>query len=242
MLGPESAPPVDASEAEQIGERLLRAGSLIVLAAVAAQTLAHIANSAFLGGDVASLDADLEHNAPNWASSAATFAAGLAALLHSLAFGTLRRSFAALGALLVWFSLDDAIAAHEKFGVKVGEDVLGLSEDWAVRVWIVFFVPLLVLAAGLLWQVARAIWPRARRMVLAGLGSLAASILVEFLDPLTSADDETGTHWPDVLATGFEEGLELAGWGLIAVGLLAALTVALRGAALERPRAAAGAH
>jgi hypothetical protein len=230
MLGPESAPTAVATEAGKIGERLLRAGSVVVLAAVAAQTLAHLANPAFLGGDVASLDADLEHNAPNWASSVATFAAGLAVVLHALAFETLRRSFAVLGALLVWFSLDDAIAAHERFGVKVGEDVLGLSEDWAVRVWIVFFIPLLVLAAVLLWQVAKEIWPRARRFVLAGLGLLAASIFVEFLDPLTSTDDETGTHWPDVLATGFEEGLELAGWGVIAVGLLAALTVALLGA------------
>jgi hypothetical protein len=230
MLGPESAPTAVATEAGHIGERLLRTGTVVVLAAVAAQTLAHIANTAFLGGDVASLDADLEHNAPNWASSVATFAAGLAVVLHSLAFEALRRSFAVLGALLVWFSLDDAIAAHERFGVKVGEDVLGLSEDWAVRVWIVFFIPLLLLAATLLWQISKAIWPRARRMVLAGLGALAASIFVEFLDPLTSADDETETHWPDVLATGFEEGLELAGWGLIAVGLLAALTVALLGA------------
>lgn len=215
-------------EGQAIAGRILRLGAWIVLVAVALQTVAHLANAFVLGGDVANLNADVEGNATTWATVVTTFAAGLAAILHAVAFPELRRSFAALGTLLVWFSFDDAIVVHERVATTLGEDVFDLRQHVAVRLWIIIFLPLLAFAALMLWQIGKRAWPPARRFVLAGVALLIASIAAEALGLVTRplAEDD-GIEWPDRLRTGVEEGLELAGWGCIAVGLLAVLALAL---------------
>jgi len=71
---------------ERVGERLLRIGVVLAVAAVGIQTLAHLANEFLLDDRVEGLDADVEGNAFTWASSVAVFAVAIAALLHAVAF------------------------------------------------------------------------------------------------------------------------------------------------------------
>lgn len=210
-----------------LGERLLRIGVRLAIVAVALQTLAHLTNEFLLDDRVEGLDPDIEGNVFTWASSVATFAVGMAAFLHAVAFSTRRREFGMLAGLAVWFSLDDAIVLHERAALELGEDVLGLPDYLAVRLWLVLYLPLLLLAGFLLWRVAEELWEPARETVRLGLYLLIASIPVEIAGAGTRWLDEEGTAVPEDLRIAVEEGLELGGWILAAAGLTAAVVVAL---------------
>lgn len=210
-----------------LGERLLRIGLWLAVAAVAFQTVAHLGNEFLLDDRIQGLDADIEDNVFTWASSVATFAVAVAAFLHAVAFPASRREFGALAALCAWFSLDDAILLHERAALKLGEDVLGLPDYIAVRLWLLLYLPLLLVAGALLWDIAKRIWEPAGRMVRLGLYLLVASVPVEIAGAGTRWLDEEGTSVPEDLRIAVEEGLELGGWLLAAVGLTTAVVVAL---------------
>jgi hypothetical protein len=111
--------------------------------------------------------------------------------------------------------------------LAVGEDVLGLEEHVAVRVWLVFYLPLLVLAAILLWRIAAQLWSRAGDVLRLGLALLVLSIPVEVVGALTRELAEDGPSWPEDIRVAVEEGLELGGWILAAFGLTTGAVVAL---------------
>jgi hypothetical protein len=227
---------VAANQPAALGERLLAMGLVATVVAVALQTLAHWTNAFVLGGDVWNLDADEEGNAFTWASSAATFAGGLAALLWAATVAERRRGFLVLGAILVFFSLDDVIQLHEQLGLEFGTELLGLPDYIGVRLWTVFYTPLLLLVGVLLWVLPEHFWPRAAMFVRGGLVVLVAAFLVELVGAGTRWLEERGTAWPDDLRTGLEEGLELSGWMFVATGLVTALCVRLISTAVaERP-------
>jgi hypothetical protein len=211
-----------------LGERLLRIGVRLAVFAVAVQTVAHLSNEFLFEDRVEGLDADIEGNVFTWASSVATFTVGVAAFLHALAFSTRRREFGALAALGIWFSLDDAIQVHERVALNLGEDVLGIADFVAVRLWLVLYAPLLLLAGFLLWNVVQLLWEPAGRTVRFGLFLLVASIPVEIAGAGTRWLDEEGTSVPEDLRIALEEGVELGGWILVAAGLLTAVVIALK--------------
>jgi hypothetical protein len=213
--------------AEALGERLLGIGLALTAVAVGLQTAAHLANAFLFDGTVWNLDADAEGNAFTWASSAATFAAGLAAILWAAAFRPRRRAFLILAVILVFFSLDDIVQFHEHAGLEFGEDILGLPDYLAVRLWTIFYLPLLLLSGALLFDLPRVLWPRATRFVWGGLALLVGAFGVEVVGALTRWVEERGTSWPEDIRSGIEEGLELGGWMLIASGLLAGVCTAL---------------
>lgn len=210
-----------------LGERLLRIGLWLTVAAVAFQTVAHLSNEFLLDDRVQGLDADVEANVFTWASSVATFAVAMAAFLHAFVFSQGRREFGALAALGVWFSLDDAIQLHERAALELGEDVLGLPDYLAVRLWLLLYLPLLLLAGALLWRITQQVWEPAGKTVRFGLYLLVASVPVEIVGAGTRWLDEEGTGVPEDFRIAVEEGLELGGWLLAAVGLTTAVVVAL---------------
>jgi mannose/fructose/N-acetylgalactosamine-specific phosphotransferase system component IIC len=212
-----------------LGERLLRIGVPLAVAAVALQTVAHLTNEFLLDDRVEGLDADIEGNVFTWASSVSTFTLAVAAFLHALAFSTRRREFGLLAGLGLLFSLDDAVQLHERVALELGEDLLGLPDYIAVRLWLVFYLPLLLLAGLLLWRFAEEVWEPAGRMLRLGLLLLVASIPVEIVGAGTRWLDEEGTSVPEDFRVVVEEGLELGGWILAAVGLMTAVVVALMG-------------
>jgi hypothetical protein len=212
-----------------LGERLLRIGIPLAIAAVAVQTAAHLGNEFLLDDRIEALDADIEGNVFTWASSVSTFAFAVAAFLYAMAFSRRRREFGLLAGLGILFSLDDAIQLHERVALEIAEDVLGLPDYVAVRLWLVFYLPLLLLAGVLLWRIAEEIWEPAGRMLRLGLFLLIASIPVEIGGAGTRWLDEEGTSVPEDLRVAVEEGVELGGWILLAVALTTAVVVALMG-------------
>ena len=97
----------------------------------------------------------------------------------------------------------------------------------AVRLWLILYLPLLLLAGLVLWRVAQEAQPPADRAVLVGLGLLVASIPVELAGAVTRKLAEDSTEVPETFRVAIEEGLELGGWILIATGLTAILCSAL---------------
>jgi hypothetical protein len=212
---------------ESLAAFVVRLGLPIALVAALVLAAAHLGNEWVLDDRVEGLDADVEGNAFTWASSVATFAVALTAALHAAAVEKQRREFSILAALALWFSLDDVAIIHERLALKLGEDVLGLSNAIAVRLWLILYLPLLVLAALVLWRIAREAEPPADGSVRFGLGLLVASIPVEIAGAPTRDLAEEGTHVPNDLRIAIEEALELGGWILIASGLTAILCSAL---------------
>ena len=206
---------------------MVRVGIRIAVVAVLVQTVAHLGNEFLLDDRVEGLDADIEGNALTWASSVATFAVALCAALHAAAFEKQRREFTVLAALALWFSLDDVAIIHERVALELGEDLLGMPDYLAVRLWLILYLPLLLLAGLVLWRVAQEAQPPADRAVLVGLGLLVASIPVELAGAVTRKLAEDSTEVPETFRVAIEEGLELGGWILIATGLTAILCSAL---------------
>lgn len=216
---------------------MVRFGVRVALLAVVIQTTAHLVNEFLLDDRVQGLDADVEGTSFTWASSVATFAVAWAAALHAAAFERSRREFALLSAIALWFSLDDVAIIHERLALKLGEDILGLPDYAAVRLWLVLYLPLLLLVGLVLWRLAQESPPPTGRAVRLGLGLLVASIPVEIAGLVTRRLAERGTDVPEDLRVALEEGLELGGWIVLAAALTAILCSALAGRARERPGA-----
>jgi hypothetical protein len=218
-------------------ERLLDIGLRVAVAALALELLAHVGNEWLLDGRVANLNAGAEGNAPTWASSVATFTAALAAALLFLAAARPRRGLLVLSALLAWFSLDDIIQAHERVSGKL--DVLeSLPEYVRTRLWLPVYLPLLALAGYLVLREAADLPARAARFVRAGLVLLVVGIAFEVVGLATKWLARRDVVWPDDIRVGLEEGIELAGWILLATGLIAAALAAWQ----QLPRQEAEGH
>jgi hypothetical protein len=206
---------------------VVRVGVWVAVVAVIVQTTAHLGNEFLLDDRVEGLDADIEGNSFTWASSVATFTVAWAAALHAAAFERQRREFSVLAGLALWFSLDDVAIIHERVALEIGEDIAGLPDYLAVRLWLILYLPLLLLAGLVLWRIARESQPPADGAIRIGLALLVASIPVEIVGAVTRKLAEDGTDVPETLRVALEEGLELGGWILLAAGLTAILCSAL---------------
>ena len=163
----------------------------------------------------------------------ATLAAGLAALLHSRSSPAPREA-AALGVLLVFFSLDDFLEIHENAGLDVSES-LGLPDYVGPRLWVVLYLPLAAAGLVLLWRVAAELGGRPRSSILLGVALFGSGYLLEAAGIVTKRIEESGFDLPHLIRAGLEESVELAGWILVAAGLTAGmLAAASRGALAAR--------
>lgn len=191
----------------------------VAVVAVIVQSAANLADFAFFDGDIKALNADEEQNAFAWASSVSTFAAGFFLLLPAVAAETLDRMTVALVSAIMFFSLDDAIALHERLADRSVE-IVDLEITVERIAWPILYLPALVLVFVMLLRMARASSEPIATLIKAGLALLVAAIFAETTSAFYIGDADVGT-WRDVLEVTFEEGAELAGWILIA-GALAA--------------------
>ncbi len=202
--------------------------------AAALQGVAHVVN-ALLDHSVQLVDADYDHSALGWAGSVATIAGVPAALLLAAVRPSRRRSLLALAAALSFFSLDDAVFLHERVGELDTE--LGLGSSGGRLVWPAVYLPLLTGTLYLLLVASRAAPARAGRILRVGAGLLVAAVALEVSSYSLVRLGYGFRDWPFTIEIVLEEGLELAGWILIAGGLTAAAAAAL----LERGESAGGA-
>lgn len=224
---------IEAADREAV-RRLIAAGVWLAVVFVAVQSLVDMLNEYLLAQPRADLNPGREGNVFTWASVAASYAAGVAALLHA-AFESRRRvAFALIGVILVYFSADDLLELHEQ-----ANDALrgGLPQAIENRLDVLLFAPLFGVLLVALLRV-RHVVPRVARMPLyAGVACLVLSVLFdEVIGELTVRLYDRGIRWPGHVKGMFEEGLELAGVLLLATAMTAAAA-----AAISRRGGAAGA-
>ncbi len=202
-------------------DRALNLGWTLASVAGGVLLLAHVVNHVALDDRIVELQASAERNVWSWAASMATLAAGLSALLLGQ---WCRRPWQAwtLGALLVYFALDDYVEIHEHLGDGVSE-ALGFPEYVGPRLWVVLYLPLLGAAAALLWLIAEELEERARNGILGGAALLAAGYLLEGAGIGTKRLESQGYELPHAVRAGLEESAELAGWIVLAAALTAGM-------------------
>jgi len=163
-------------------KRLIAAGILLAVAAVAAQTAVHLANGLLFDGRYTQLNADSEYTPFSWASTVASFSAASVVLGAAIVFE--RRRSLLLAAVLAYLSLDDAIRLHERLAETALGHGLALPSYMIRLLWPALYVPILVLAVALLWTFARKIPTSARRLTGFGVLLLASAVVAEALSTI----------------------------------------------------------
>jgi hypothetical protein len=204
---------------EPIIERTLRIGTQVAIAAVAVQSLAHLGNVFAADGDIDGLNVENDINLFAWASSMAIFTAALAALALAALLPALRGRLLVLGAILVFFSVDDVATIHERLGTFVRRDVLDLPSGYGRLVWPAMFLPLLAAVFLILWDLSRRFPTAAGSALRLGLGLLVAAVALEIVSAPFYIEGGSGTSVFGALEVVVEEGLELGAWVLIASAL-----------------------
>ena len=209
----------DSLEPGRVVDRIASLGIAIAVLLTALQTAAHLTNALLLDNQVFNLSAEVDGNAFTWLSSAATFAAALGALVLALFLPAVRARCLVTALLLCFLSADDVARFHETIAGRLVYE-FDLPERSGGAVWPAVYLPLLALAFALLWRLADDARDAAGRSIRIGLGLLVLSVVMELLwtpwDFATRARD----RWPNAVEVAFEEGVELAGWILIASGMI----------------------
>jgi hypothetical protein len=193
----------------------------VAIGAVAIQAALHLGNAVVLDNRISSFDADHEGNLIAWAGSSAIFAAACSAGLLALVRARDRLLLGLLAAAVAFLSLDETAALHERIG-QAGVRAFGLpDDDYGRLVWPVVWFPLLAGVVLGLWRLAKRARPAPRQAIRAGLALLVVAVAAELVwAAFPISGGEIGSA-PDALAVSLEEGLELAGWLLVAAGLAA---------------------
>jgi len=184
----------------------------IAVVAAVVQGCIHYFNGFVLDFRIQMFKPDEDGGVFTWASSMATAMAGLGLLLVASQVKARSRVLILLSMGLLFFSLDDTVAFHERIPSLSFIPV----EDSARIVWVVSVMPLLAAVfLGLLafaWRAPEAL----RKAVIWGLGGLVIAIFLEFTSPVLFALGSAEGEWLYELEVVAEEGLELASWILIA--------------------------
>jgi len=193
----------------------LRVALLLVAVLVAGQTLLHLVNRVTI--EKTALDVNAEGTVFSFASALTIAAAAIGCALTTRV-GEPRLNASVLAGALGFLAVDEFFVLHERLGVRVAE-LLGLSSDWDSVVWPVVYLPLVGLVLLLLAALARRAPHDIGRLVVTGLGCLVAAVVLEVVSYRFSTS-ETHRGLVHALEGAAEEGLELAGWGLLAAATL----------------------
>jgi hypothetical protein len=212
--------------ADRLVRRMLQIGIAVVIAGVLIQAASGLVDVLALDDKYNQLNPDGEGNAFSWASASATFVAGFVSILLGLT-GRYGRRVLVLGGILIFFSLDDTIRIHETGTYKAMAAITGVEHR---LLWPMLWLPLLATAFLVLWTTAARAAAPARNLIRIGLVLLVCSVGLEISAlPIQPEGAEIAT-WPYALEVVLEEGAELAGWILIALGLMTLLIRAVAAA------------
>jgi hypothetical protein len=200
--------------------RFVTTGVVLAVATVALQSALYLVHVYALDRGTQMFDLE-EGGLVTWLSSSATFAAGLVAFLLSYVDGSQRIRGPALALAIGFLSFDDANFLHERISFRI-QEAIDVSDTYLLVIWPMLYFPLLVAVAVLLLQVARETHV-AQRLVSIGLLMLVAAVGMEVAGVALDKAGVDPHSWLWTLETICEEGLELAGWILIATGISARL-------------------
>jgi hypothetical protein len=212
---------LDAGAATGRGLQLLRPLLWFLVAAAIAQSVLHIADLTVLDVDRGLFSADEDESVVGWLGTITTGLTAWAALLLVLLAPRARTGLLVLAALCGYLSLDDMLQLHEIVAHLALRNPLFAHSGYDL--WTAVYLPMLCVLGWLMLRTARSIDVRAGRLVVVGLAALATAVVLEALVPVLFAlgsDHGQPLYETEVV---IEEALELLGWGLMAIGLTAAV-------------------
>lgn len=217
------------------GRRLLRPLLVVLAVATVVQSGLHVVDVAVFDLRVDRWNADHDGSVAGWLGTVLTWSVAGAALLLAVLAPGVRTPMAVLSGLCAFLSLDDMLQLHEVVArVALRSDTFAHS---GYTFWPLVYLPLLCVIGWLVLRSARSLDVPTGRHLVAGLACLAAAVLLEATAPVLYAlGSDHGQPLYETEVT-LEEALETFGWGLIAVGLVAAVVdlLAGRGAAAAEP-------
>jgi hypothetical protein len=146
-------------------------------------------------------------------------AAAAACLLRCITGPGARGRFGFLAAALAFLAVDDAVGVHERF-THAAASVLGVSAR-GDALFLVPYLPLIVLAAAALIACARDARGEIRLLLSTAIALLAASALFRIAVALLLAAGATADGWQKSLGGAAIHDAELAAWLLLAAGVAA---------------------
>ena len=204
----------EARETDDV-RRLVTTGVVLAVSAVALLSALYLVHVYALDRDTAMFDLE-EGGLVTWASSSATFSAGVVALLLSFIDSSQRLRGPAIALGAAFLSFDDANFLHERiaFGIT---GALNVSDSYVQIIWPTLYFPLLAAVALLLLQLARDT-TMARHLIVLGLLALVSGVAMEIAGIALDQAHVDPESWPWTVEIIMEEGIELAGWILITTG------------------------
>ena len=192
-----------------------------MLVALAAQTAAYLTNELVLGGRYHQLDAAADRTPFAWANTLAIVALAVLVAGAGLGGATRRARAAVLATGLLLLAADDATGVHDRLPALRAASLPGPPRALAAAALLAFAL-LLALVFLLLWAESRRASGWARTMMRAGLVALAAALTVRALGAGLVRGETFGEVFR-ALAVAGEQGLDLAGWLLVAAGYAVSL-------------------
>ncbi|MFM7616683.1 MAG: hypothetical protein ACKO72_04385 [Actinomycetes bacterium] len=209
--GPASADAVGRTDAA------LRVAVFLSLCAAVIQGCVHLADLVLLDRRWEYLDAGGDAGVFMWASAVATFAAAVGLAWCAVLVRRGRRPLLLMAAFVAFLSLDDTVQIHERAGDLVQR--LSTTTEIGRLAWPVIYLPLIAaLALGLVALTRRAPG-RIGRLVALALIAFGIAVLLELASFLILRLGFDYGGWVYETEVAIEEGLELAGWMVIAAAL-----------------------
>jgi len=191
----------------------------LAAAATMAQSLLYLLDHFVLGTSLFNEDAAaaFERIAGGLAVGACAVAAAVLAVVEPAG----RRRAGTLAVLTLYFTIDKAFGVHELIARGI-LDGLGVENVGIAPVWMVLYAPIVGFAALLILRIQSRSPSAVRRVTNIGVAALGAALAVQAVWVLArrATVPGGGAHVVEVV---LEEGLELAGWLLVATGLAAAI-------------------
>jgi hypothetical protein len=218
----ESEPGELTKEAATAFTSIIRVAAVLV----AVQCALHLVDAAVLDLRITRLDADSDKSVWSWLGSASELTAAFGAALLMVAAPVRWRWLGFLTLVFGFFSMDDAVRVHEGLGNLPLFADAGLS---ARLVWPALYAPLLLITCIQVWRVSGGMTARCRLAARGGLVALGLAVVLEFALSTVLVKGGLGRSVNDTRVGSMlyeyevivEEALELAGWLLVAAGLIA---------------------
>jgi hypothetical protein len=218
---PQIADRIAALEAPAASTRIAGAGWLIAILVVGLQTAAHLINAFLLTHPHAALDAAVDRNVFDWASSCAAAIAACSLLLLAVAAWPRGRSEAILGLMVAFLAVDDLTNLHDYLGSAFASTLPGTLDrlgDWSTPV---LYLPVLAATFGLLWLRGMRAAPMPARQIRAALSLLATAVALRVLVGVLEVRGFHASEGIRAIGIATLEGAELGAWTLLAGAFLA---------------------
>jgi hypothetical protein len=201
-----------APASRALAVRVVRTGVIAAIVAAVSQSIIYLFSAAFLGNSWV-FNVDIDAGVFTWASATVTAFAALALAVLSLVRPHHRWLNALAALVILYLSLDDQIAIHERIGTYLEDHVV---QSVSGILWEIAYIPLLLFPfLTFAWIASNVVTRPERRAIGLGLGLLVGALFAEAIHGVIGAL-QSAANFRYYAEVTIEEGMELAAWIVLA--------------------------